>query len=177
HDTFEIEDGLFLRQLRGFQRGANPATFVDGLYNPQARRPVLFLLKSDRWRGRRELEAFKSVVELVVAGGTELGNGDGAGLHDHAISGFQIALAFENRAVLFQRQVDALPERERPRKPSLRGAVRFRRAKTADGEQCGDEEAALPHKRRGAFKVAPSSVNDFTWSPSRGGPCPLRPSE
>src|SRR5439155_18953371 len=112
----------------------NPAAFVNGVDDTQPRRPVLFLLKSDPWRGRRELEACKGVVELVVPRGPELGNGDGARLHHHAIGGFQIALALENRAVLFQCKVDALPEREWPSKWIRRGAVGFCRAKTARGE-------------------------------------------
>ena len=112
------------------------------------------------------MEAFKGVVELVVPRGPELGNGDGARLHHHAIGGFEIALAFEDRAILFQRKVDALLEREWARKRIRSRVVGFRRAKTADGEQCGDEEAALQHKRPGVFKVAASSVNDFTRPPS-----------
>ena len=102
----------------------------------------MVLLKSHRRRGGRKLEGFDGVVELVGARGAQPGNRDGAGLQNDAVCRFQITVAFEDGAVLFQRQVKAVGQRQRFRKPirHVRYWARIRRAKARDGNKKGNDK-------------------------------------
>ena len=105
----------------------------------------MVLLERHRRRGRRKLEVFNRVIELVIARGAQLGNRDGARLHDDAIGRFQIAFAFEDRAVLFQRQVNALRKRKWFREPvrSALNAIRFRGGQRQRRQKQRDREGTM----------------------------------
>ena len=67
---------------------------------------------------------------LVLAGGLDPGQGDGACLHDHAILRVQIVPGLEDRGILRERDIKAIGQRQRTRDPAgqtgigvLRGCV------------------------------------------------------